>query len=56
LDAEVDINSAWETVRENIKKSAEGSLGSYELKKRKSWFDEECTKLLDQRKETKLQW
>jgi hypothetical protein len=24
LDAEVDINSAWETIRENIKVSAKG--------------------------------
>jgi hypothetical protein len=27
LDAEVEINSAWETIRENIKASAKGSLG-----------------------------
>jgi hypothetical protein len=27
----VDINSAWETVRENIKVSARDSLGYYEL-------------------------
>jgi hypothetical protein len=35
-----DINRAWETIRENIKISAEESLGYYELKKLKSWFDE----------------
>jgi hypothetical protein len=33
LDAEVDINSAWETVGENIRISAKESLGYYELKK-----------------------
>jgi hypothetical protein len=38
LDAEVDINSAWETIRENIKISARQSLGYYELKKHKLWF------------------
>jgi hypothetical protein len=27
LDAEVDINSAWETIRENINISAKESLG-----------------------------
>jgi hypothetical protein len=27
LEAEVEINSAWETIRENIKISAKGSLG-----------------------------
>jgi 50S ribosomal subunit-associated GTPase HflX len=56
LDAEVEINSAWETIRENIKISAKESLGYYELRKHKPWFDEGCSKLLDQRKEAKLQW
>jgi hypothetical protein len=27
----VDINKAWETIRENIKMSANESLGHYEL-------------------------
>jgi hypothetical protein len=49
LDTEVDINRAWETIRENIKISAKESLGYYELKKRKPWFDEGCSELLDQR-------
>jgi hypothetical protein len=30
LDAEVDINSEWETIRENINSSAKESLGYYE--------------------------
>jgi hypothetical protein len=51
LDTEVDINSAWKTIRENIKISAKESLGYFELKKHKSWFDEGCSKLLDQRKQ-----
>jgi hypothetical protein len=50
LDTEEDINSVWKTVRENIKISAKGSLGYYELKKHKLWFDERCSELLDQRK------
>jgi hypothetical protein len=32
------------------------SLGYFELKKCKPWFDEGCSKLLDQRKQAKLQW
>jgi hypothetical protein len=52
----VDINRAWQTIRENIKISAKESLGYYELKKHKPWFDEECSKLLDKRKQAKLQW
>jgi hypothetical protein len=34
----------------------EKSLGYYEWKKHEAWFDEECSKLLDQRKQAKLQW
>jgi hypothetical protein len=56
LDAEVEINSAWEMNRKNIKISARESLGYFELGKHKPWFDEGCTKLLDQRKQDKLQW
>jgi hypothetical protein len=56
LDAEVEINSAWETNRENINISDKESLGYFEIKKHKSWFDEGCSKLLDQRKQAKLQW
>jgi hypothetical protein len=55
LDTEVEINSAWERIRENIKISAKESLGYFEFKKHKPWFDEGCSKLLDQRKQIKLQ-
>jgi hypothetical protein len=56
LHAEVEINSAWETIRENIKISAKESLGYYEMKKHKPWFEEGRSKLLDRRKQAKLQW
>jgi hypothetical protein len=49
IDTEVDVNKAWETIRENIKISAKESLGYYEWKKNKPWFNESCSKLLDQR-------
>jgi hypothetical protein len=49
-------NTIWETIRENIKSSAKKSLGYYELKQHKLWFDEGCSKLLYQRKQAKLQW
>jgi hypothetical protein len=55
LDAEVEINSAWETIRENIKISAKVGLGYFELKKHKPWFNNGCSKLLDERKQAKLQ-
>jgi hypothetical protein len=55
LDTEVEINSAWETIRENIKSLAKERTGYFEFKKHKPWFDEGCSKLLDQRKQAKLQ-
>jgi hypothetical protein len=56
MDRGVEINSAWETIRGNIQISARESLGYFELKMHKPWFDEGCSKLLDQRKQAKLQW
>jgi hypothetical protein len=38
-----------------IKISAEESLGYYELKKYKPWFDKRCSELSDQRKQAKLE-
>jgi hypothetical protein len=51
----VKINSAWETIRENITISTKTSLGYFELAKHKPWLDAGCSKLSDQRK-AKLQW
>jgi len=35
------INRAWENVKENTRTSAQESLGLYDLKQHKPWFDEE---------------
>jgi hypothetical protein len=56
LDESFDINNAWESIRENIKTSAKNNLGYQKLKHNKPWFDDECSKLTDQWKQTKLQW
>jgi hypothetical protein len=42
--------------RENIKISAQESLGYCESNHHKPWFDDKCSKLFDQRKQAKLQW
>jgi hypothetical protein len=52
LEAEVENNSAWE----NTKISVKESLCYFELKRHRPRFDEGCSKLLDQRKQAKLQW
>jgi hypothetical protein len=56
LEDSGDINRAWDNIRDNIKISAQESLGYCEPKHRKPWFDEECSKLVDRRKQAELQW
>jgi hypothetical protein len=56
LNISEDINGAWGNIKGSIKTSAKESLGLYEGKQHKSWFDEECSKFLDQRKQAKMQW
>jgi hypothetical protein len=38
-----------------MKTSARDNLGCHRLKHKKPWFDDECSKLIDQRKQAKLQ-
>jgi hypothetical protein len=56
LDESVNINNALESIRENIKTSAKYDLGYHRLKRNKPWFDEECSKLIDQWKQAKSRW
>jgi hypothetical protein len=50
-----NINRAWHAIRENINISAKESIGHCEAKHHKPGSDEECSKLVDGRKQTKLQ-
>jgi hypothetical protein len=56
LDESFDINNGWESNRENIKISAKENLGYHRLKHNKPRSDDECSKLIDQWKQAKLQW
>jgi hypothetical protein len=56
LNVSEDKNRARENIKDSIKISAKESLGLYERKQHKPWFDEECSKFLDRRKQAKLQW
>jgi hypothetical protein len=56
LDTEVEINRAWEMIRENVNISAKEILGYFQLKKHKPWIDEGFSKLLYQRNHAKFQW
>jgi hypothetical protein len=55
LEDSGDINRTWENIRENIKISAQESLGCCESRHRKPWLDEECSQLVDRRKQAELQ-
>jgi hypothetical protein len=48
LNADEDINRAWENIKENIKTKAKESLGLHDLKQHKPWFDKELLCFLDQ--------
>jgi hypothetical protein len=54
LDESLNINSAWESIRDNIKTSAKENLGNHRLKHNKLWFDDEYSKLIDQQKQAIL--
>jgi hypothetical protein len=56
LNDREDVNRAWENIRGNIKISAKETLGLYTQKQHKPWFDEECSQVLGQRKQGKMQW
>jgi hypothetical protein len=51
-----DINRAWENIKHNINTSAKESLGVYEMKQNKPWFNAEFFQFLDQRKQAKMEW
>jgi hypothetical protein len=56
LEDSGDVNRAGNNITKNIKLSTEESIGFCESKHRKPWFDKECSKLIDRRKQAKLQW
>jgi hypothetical protein len=56
LNDSEDVNRAWENIRENIKISAKETLGLHTQKQHKPWFDGECSQVLGQRKQAKMQW
>jgi hypothetical protein len=48
LDECSDINSSWESIRDSIKTSAKDNVQYHWLKHNKPWFDDECSKLINQ--------
>ncbi|KAJ4441767.1 hypothetical protein ANN_11625 [Periplaneta americana] len=56
VEKELDVNSVWENIRDSIKIAAEQSIGYYETKKKKPWFDEDCCMVVKRRKQAKLKF
>ncbi|KAJ4427648.1 hypothetical protein ANN_25296 [Periplaneta americana] len=56
VEKELDVNSVWENIRDSIKIAAEQSIGYYETKKKKPWFDEDCCMAVERRKQAKLKF
>jgi hypothetical protein len=56
LEDNGNINRTWDAIRKNIKISAKECISHCEAKRHKPWFDKECSKLGDRRKQAKLQW
>ncbi|KAJ4447122.1 hypothetical protein ANN_09122 [Periplaneta americana] len=56
VEEELDVNSMWENIRDNIKIAAEQSIGYYETKKKKPWFDEDSCMAVERRKQAKLKF
>jgi hypothetical protein len=46
-DESLDINSAWESIRDNFKTSSKENVACHRVKHNKPWFDDECSKLID---------
>jgi hypothetical protein len=53
LNESEDMKGVWENIKEHIKTSANYSLGLYELRQHKPWFDVKCLGFFDQRKHAK---
>jgi len=45
-----DINRAWVNIEENVKTSTKESPGRCKLRQHKPWFDEECSRILYNKK------
>jgi hypothetical protein len=53
FDDNVDMNRAWENIKRKYKNLSQRDLGHYKLQQHKPWFDNECSKLIDRRKQAK---
>ena len=53
---EIDVNKMWEAIRDTVKSAAKERVGEKKRQKNKPWFDDECLKLHDERKQARQRW
>ncbi|KAJ4440476.1 hypothetical protein ANN_08617 [Periplaneta americana] len=56
IEEELHINSVWENIIDIIKIAPEQSISYYETKKKKQWFDEDYSMIVERRKQAKLKF
>jgi hypothetical protein len=57
LNDSKNINGTLKNIKDDIKTSAEDSQNPYKLKKHKPWFGKKkCFRVLDQKKQVKVEW
>ena len=52
----VDNNDTWENIRDNIKVAAGKSIGYYQVQKKKPWLDDDCSNVVERRKQAKMKF
>lgn len=55
-DHDIDIDKKWEKLKIAIKETGEKILGSKDRKSNKPWFDEECRKSVEKRREARIMY
>ena len=53
---EIDVNKMWEAIRDTVKGAAKEHVGEMKRQKNKPWFDDECLKLHEERKQARQRW
>jgi hypothetical protein len=56
INNETDVNKMWETISDTVKSTAKERVGVRKRQRNKPWFDDECLKLHEERKEARQQW
>ena len=51
-----EVDDTWENITDNIKVAAGESIGYYQVKKKKPWFDDDGSNVVQRRKQAKFKF